>query len=88
MITQITETPSWVWIAIGAALELLLRIVPTSKPYYTILGMLKFLFDKVVPDASTETKEERTTSLTEVEGGTLYSPKLTKKRKLWKLLAK
>ena len=88
MITQITETPSWVWLTIGAALELLLRIVPTSKPYYTILGMLKFLFDKVVPDASTETESVTVTNLTEVKGKLVDTPTTIKKRKFWKLFAK
>ncbi len=88
MITQITETPSWVWLTIGAALELLLRIIPTSKPYYTILGLLKVLFDKIAPDVSTETTEEEVASLKEVKGRVVNTPKLVKKRKFWKLLAK
>lgn len=88
MITQITETPTWVWLSIGTLLELLLRVVPTSKPYYTILGLLKFLFDKIVPDASTHTEDVTVTNLTEVKGKLVDTPTTIKKRKFWKLFAK
>lgn len=46
--------PGWAWIGGLTILEIILRLTPSSKPYYTILGGLKHILDAIVPDNTTE----------------------------------
>ena len=47
--------PGWAWIGGLTILEIILRLTPTSKPYYTILGGLKHILDAIVPDNDVNT---------------------------------
>ena len=50
--------PNWVWLALLGVVEIALRLMPSSRPYYTILGAAKYILDLIIPDNTDEVKNE------------------------------
>lgn len=42
--------PPFFWLMLLGFIEILLRLIPSSKPYYTVLGLLKMVLDLIIPD--------------------------------------
>jgi hypothetical protein len=57
-----------------------LRLIPSSKPYYTILGAIKHILDAIVPDNTNEVEPGKLNKATSA---------VTKpKRKVWGIFKK
>ena len=50
--------PTWIWLALLGIVEIALRLLPSSRPYYTILGAAKYILDLIIPDNTDEVKNE------------------------------
>jgi hypothetical protein len=72
--------PGWAWISALTILEIILRLIPSSKPYYTILGAIKHILDEIVPDNTNEVEPGKLNKATSA---------VTKpKRKVWGIFKK
>ena len=72
--------PGWAWISALTILEIILRLIPSSKPYYTILGAIKHILDATVPDNTNEVEPGKLNKATSA---------VTKpKRKVWGIFKK
>ena len=72
--------PGWAWISSLTILEIILRLIPSSKPYYTILGAIKHILDAIVPDNTTEVEPGKLNKATSA----VSKPK----RKVWGIFKK
>ena len=79
--------PSWIWLALLGIVEIALRLIPSSRPYFTILGAAKYILDLIIPDNTNEV-ETKLNKKSDYTISTKTQDSIKPRRKVWAMFKK